>query len=74
MHTDQQTAPIVDLSLLHRGDEVEARRGGTAYYRGRVHATAPGLGMLWIREQGRNARRAVPADEYSIHRLGRARR
>ncbi|WP_246262491.1 hypothetical protein [Arthrobacter mobilis] len=68
MNTSHLGAPVRDISLISRGDHIEARRGTTCY-RGRVKDTAPGVGLVWIREHGRGIRRALPADEYSIYRL-----
>ena len=67
MYYQPETAPVTDISELNPGDEIEARRG-RACYRGKVKDTAPGLGMVWIREHGHGGRRALPADDYSIHR------
>ncbi len=68
VNTGHFGAPIRDISLISRGDDIEARRGTTCY-RGRVKDTAPGLGLVWICEHGRGVRRALPADEYSIYRM-----
>jgi hypothetical protein len=67
MDNESPTTPVTDLSILSRGDDIEARRGSICY-RGRVKDIAAGLGMIWIREHGHGGRRALPADEYSIHR------
>lgn len=61
--------PITDISLIRRGDCIEARRGDTTCYRGDVKDTAPGLGVLWIRETGRHGRRAVTLDDFTILRV-----
>ncbi|NKX50260.1 hypothetical protein HER39_06690 [Arthrobacter deserti] len=67
MDNQPQTVIVTDISLLSRGDDIEAHRGSICY-RGRVKDTAPGLGMIWIREHGHGGRRALPADDYSIRR------
>jgi hypothetical protein len=69
MDNEPTTRPVTDLSLLNRGDDIEARRGSICY-RGRVKEVAAGLGMVWIREHGHGGRRALPADDYTIHRAG----
>lgn len=67
MNNEPTTAPVTDLSNLSRGDEIEARRGSICY-RGRVKDIAAGLGMIWIREHSHGGRRALPTDDYSIHK------
>jgi hypothetical protein len=68
MQHETGTARIRDITKLRRGDRVEARRDSTCYS-GQVKDTAPGLGMLWIREDGGHGRRAVSADDFSIWRI-----
>jgi hypothetical protein len=67
MNNEPTTPSVTDLSNLSRGDEIEARRGSICY-RGRVKDIAAGLGMIWIREDGHGGRRALPMNDYSIHR------
>jgi hypothetical protein len=69
VNIEPQSTPVTDLSGLRRGEDIEARRG-TASYRGRVKETAPGLGMVWIREHS-GALRALSVDDCSIHRVAR---
>ncbi|EMY34427.1 hypothetical protein D477_009610 [Arthrobacter crystallopoietes BAB-32] len=68
--------PLVDLTptrirhlgALRRGDAIEARFHDDVQYRGRVDRTAPGVGLVWIREEN-GGRRAVSDTDYSIWRL-----
>lgn len=59
--------PVHDISRLRRGDRVELRRAEAPGCHGLVKDTAPGLGMLWIREDGGRRRRAVAAEDFSIY-------
>jgi hypothetical protein len=61
--------PVRDIATLRRGDEIEARRGDSSCHRGQVKDTAPGVGMIWLYEEGRRGRKAVSADDYSIYRI-----
>jgi len=67
MHTEPRRNRVSDISLIRRGDRIEARRGD-ACYRGQVKDTAPGLGLLWIREDDQNRRRTLSVDDFIIHR------
>ncbi|MBG6184137.1 hypothetical protein IWX65_002108 [Arthrobacter sp. CAN_A214] len=60
---------IDDLRALRRGDTVEARRKDEVHYRGRVEETAPGLGVVWIRDSTAGHRAILHLDEYSIWRV-----
>lgn len=71
MQNETERTPVRDISLIRRGDRIEARRGMETCYRGDVKDTAPGLGMLWIREEGRHGRRAVSLDDFTILRTQR---
>jgi hypothetical protein len=55
-----------DLSGLPPGTEIEARDLNSIRYRGRVVDTAPGLGIVWIREAGHGARRILDQHEFSL--------
>ncbi|WP_309082478.1 hypothetical protein [Zhihengliuella sp.] len=63
------TARITDLGTLSAGIVVEARRNDEVYYRGRVEDTAPGLGVVWIRDDMAGHRAILHLDEYSIWRI-----
>ncbi|HEX2248394.1 MAG TPA: hypothetical protein VHH13_12690 [Arthrobacter sp.] len=66
MNHEARRIPVSDISLIRRGDRIEACRGDQTCYRGDVKDTAPGLGILWIREEGRHGRRAVSLDDFTI--------
>lgn len=60
---------IRDLGLLHRGDEIEAHRRNEVHYRGSVEDTAPGLGIVWIRDATDGQRAILHAEEYAIWQI-----
>ncbi|BBE24105.1 hypothetical protein MN0502_29880 [Arthrobacter sp. MN05-02] len=60
------TARVLDLGALRTGTVVEARRKNEVHYRGRVEDTAPGLGVVWIRDDMAGHRAILHLDEYSI--------
>ncbi|WP_336714190.1 hypothetical protein [Arthrobacter sp. USHLN218] len=60
---------IRNLGALRRGDAVEARFQNDVQYRGHVVRTAPGVGLVWIRDEAGGRRRAVSASDYSIWRV-----
>lgn len=60
---------IRNLGALRRGDAVEARFHNDVQYRGEVVRTAPGVGLVWIRDEAGGRRRAVSASDYSIWRV-----
>lgn len=61
---------IRDLGILRRGDEVEAHLRNEVHYRGRVEDTAPGIGVVWIRDDADGRRAILHTDEYAIWRIG----
>ncbi|MDN4610239.1 hypothetical protein [Arthrobacter burdickii] len=63
------TARILDLGVLSAGTVVEARRKNEVHYRGCVEDTAPGLGIVWIRDDMAGHRAILHLDEYSIWQL-----
>jgi hypothetical protein len=63
------TARILDLGALSAGTVVEARRKNEVHYRGCVEDTAPGLGVVWIRDDLAGHRAILHLDEYSIWQL-----
>ncbi|WP_104167887.1 hypothetical protein [Arthrobacter sp. SX1312] len=63
------TVRILDLRALTPGTIVEARRRDEVHYRGRVEDTAPGLGVVWIRDDLAGHRAILHLDEYSIWRV-----
>ncbi|AUI52939.1 hypothetical protein SAMN04489742_3622 [Arthrobacter crystallopoietes] len=71
MQHSRNLTPVRDVSLIRRGDWIEAYRGGQTCYRGDVTETAPGLGIIWIRENGRHGRRAVSLDDFTVLRSPR---
>ncbi|PPB49266.1 hypothetical protein C4K88_11305 [Arthrobacter pityocampae] len=60
------TARILDLAHLRAGILVEARRRNEVHYRGYVEDTAPGLGVIWIRDDLAGHRAMLHLDEYNI--------
>lgn len=48
-HHREHTTRIQDLTLLHRGDTLEARHHGTVRYRGVIDEVVPHLDILWLR-------------------------
>ncbi|RJT83391.1 hypothetical protein D6T63_02845 [Arthrobacter cheniae] len=63
------TARILDLGALSAGTVVEARRKNEVHYRGCVEDAAPGLGVVWIRDDLAGHRALLHLDEYSIWRI-----
>ncbi|WP_434994830.1 hypothetical protein [Arthrobacter sp. Ld5] len=59
-------ARILDLCALPPGTIVEARRRDEVHYRGSVEDAAPGLGVVWIRDDLAGHRAILHLDEYSI--------
>ncbi|MGG5173094.1 hypothetical protein ACQR35_13120 [Pseudarthrobacter sp. J1738] len=63
------------IDQLRRGDEIEARVFVGPHFddvvirRGRVQETAPGIGVVWIREQETGARKVINAEECSLWRV-----
>lgn len=57
---------IRDLGVLRRGDDIEAHYRNEIHYRGKVEDTAPGLGVVWIRDDTDGSRAILHADEYAI--------
>ncbi|MHA7240317.1 hypothetical protein [Arthrobacter sp. TMS1-12-1] len=60
------TARVLDLGMLRTGTLLEARRRNEVHYRGYVEETAPGLGVVWIRDDTTGHRAILHLDEYSI--------
>lgn len=60
---------IHDLGRLRRGDEIEAHRNREVHYSGYVEDTAPGLGIVWIRDLSDGRRAILHADEYAIWQI-----
>ncbi|MDQ0736240.1 hypothetical protein [Arthrobacter agilis] len=60
------TARVLDLGALSTGTVVEARRKNEVHYRGCVEDTAPGLGVVWIRDDLAGHRALLHLDDYSI--------
>lgn len=60
---------IRDLGTLRRGDVIEAHRRDEIHYRGRVEDTAPGLGVVWIRDESDGHRAILHTDEYAIWQI-----
>lgn len=60
---------IRDLGTLRRGDIVEAHRRDEVHYRGLVEDTAPGLGVVWIRDDSDGRRAILHIDEYAIWQI-----
>ncbi|MFC3300516.1 hypothetical protein FJV46_08485 [Arthrobacter agilis] len=64
------TARILDLTTVGTGTVVEARRKNEVHYRGCVEDAAPGLGVVWIRDDMAGHRAILHLDEYSIWQVG----
>lgn len=62
---ENTTARVHDLCQLHTGDEIEARDLNMVRHRGVVDATAPGLGIVWIREAF-GGRKILHSDEFTF--------
>lgn len=60
---------IRDLGALRRGDVVEAHLRNELHYRGRVEDTAPGIGVVWIRDDIDGRRALLHAEEYAIWQI-----
>lgn len=63
---------VRDLAALRRGDDIEARDLNMTRHRGLVVDTAPGLGIIWIREHGLGTRKIIHQEEFSIWQARRA--
>ena len=60
------TSRILDVGTLSSGTVVEARRNNQVHYRGSVEDSAPGLGIVWIRDDLAGHRAMLDLTEYSI--------
>lgn len=67
--TPTEITRIRDLGVLRRGDEIEAHLRNEIHYRGKVEDTAPGLGVVWIRDETDGQRAILHADEYAIWQI-----
>lgn len=67
--TSTEIIRIRDLGDLRRGDEVEAHCRNEVHYRGKVEDTAPGIGVVWIRDDADGRRAILHADEYAIWQI-----
>ncbi|MCC9204147.1 hypothetical protein [Arthrobacter sp. zg-Y769] len=68
-HSHQTTTHarrVRSIRSLRRGDIVEARSGGTTYFRGEVQDTAPGLSTVWIRDESTGLRTAASMDDFTL--------
>jgi hypothetical protein len=63
--TSETHRRIRKLSELRRGDLIEARSGVTVL-RGTVYDTAPGIGLVWIRDEDTHYRRAIQEEDFSL--------
>jgi hypothetical protein len=63
--------PVLDLSELHPGDRIEARRNGFTHYFGQVGHTVPGYGIVWIIEGVGGMRKLLYREDYDLHRSTR---
>lgn len=64
--TSTEITRIRDLATLRRGDQVEAHLRNEVHYRGLVEDTAPGIGVVWIRDDADGSRAILHAEEYAI--------
>lgn len=53
---DIPLSPVADLALLDPCDLIEARRDGHLHCRGRIEATAPSAGVVWVRDDATGSR------------------
>ncbi|MEE1621606.1 hypothetical protein ACQ3I4_06495 [Zafaria sp. Z1313] len=60
---------ITDLRSLTLGDTVQASRFGSLHYRGRVEATAPALGVVWIRDDATGCRAMLHGNVFEVSLL-----
>ena len=67
--TSTEIIRIRDLGALRRGDAIEAHFRNEIHYRGRVEDTAPGIGVVWIRDDADGRRAILHADEYAIWQI-----
>lgn len=67
--TSTEITRIRDLGTLRRGDLIEAHLRNEIHYRGRVDDTAPGIGVVWIRDDADGHRAILHADEYAIWQI-----
>lgn len=67
--THTEIIRIRDLAALRRGDEIEAHLRHEVHYRGRVEDTAPGIGVVWIRDSSDGTRAILHAEEYAIWQI-----
>ncbi|WP_458115624.1 hypothetical protein [Arthrobacter sp. D2-10] len=67
--TSTEIIRIRDLGTLRRGDTVEAHLRNELHYRGRVEETAPGIGVVWIRDDVDGRRAIIHAEEYAIWQI-----
>ncbi|MCC9144583.1 MULTISPECIES: hypothetical protein [unclassified Arthrobacter] len=67
--TSARARRVRSIRSLHRGDTVEARSGGTTYFRGEIQDTAPGLATVWIRDESTGLRSAASMDDFSIWKV-----
>lgn len=67
--TSTEIIRIRDLGALRRGDVVEAHLRNELHYRGRVEDTAPGIGVVWIRDDIDGRRALLHAEEYAIWQI-----
>lgn len=70
--TSRQELHIRDLRTLGPGDTVEALRHGDVHYRGRVEATAPDHGVVWVRDDSTGCRAMLHGNVYDVFLLRRA--
>ncbi|WP_417234193.1 hypothetical protein [Arthrobacter sp.] len=63
---DTPLSPVTDLGLLEPCDVVEARRHGHLHCRGRVEATAPRAGVVWVRDDATGERLMLHADRLDV--------
>lgn len=66
LEAEAGTIRLQDLSGLRTGAHIEARDLNSVRYRGEVVDTAPGLGIVWIREAGHGTRKILDQHEFSL--------
>lgn len=60
-----------DVSILNRGELIEATGPHGNYYHGEVDEIAPGMGIVWINDRSLGFRKMLDSDDYAIRVIRR---
>lgn len=55
-----------DVSILNRGELIEATGPDGNYYHGEVYGIMPGIGIVWINDRSLGFRKMLDSDDYAI--------